>query len=135
LNKRIERATCKKFAKDMTIKMHSIEDDIGSLSGGNQQKAVLAKSLMSKPRVLIMDEPTRGIDVGAKAAIYNNMVELTKQGIAIIMISSELPELIGMADRIMVMAGGKIMGELDDRKEFSQQKILNMAFGGVLNES
>jgi ABC-type sugar transport system ATPase subunit len=90
---------------------------------------------MSKPRVLIMDEPTRGIDVGAKAAIYNNMVELTKQGIAIIMISSELPELIGMADRIMVMAGGKIMGELDDRKEFSQQKILNMAFGGVLNES
>jgi ABC-type sugar transport system ATPase subunit len=135
LNKRTEKTICKKFAKEMTIKMHNIEDDIGSLSGGNQQKAVLAKSLMSKPTVLIMDEPTRGIDVGAKAAIYNNMVELTKQGIAIIMISSELPELIGIADRIMVMAGGKIMGELSDRKEFSQQKILSMAFGGVLYES
>ncbi|MGB4406448.1 MAG: sugar ABC transporter ATP-binding protein [Sphaerochaeta sp.] len=134
LKKHTEKDICSKYANEMTIKMNSIEDDIGSLSGGNQQKAVLAKSLMSKPKVLIMDEPTRGIDVGAKAMIYNIMVDLAKQGIAIIMISSELPELIGVADRIMVMAGGKVMGEFTDRDDFSQHKILNMAFGGVLNE-
>ena len=135
INKPLEKTLCKKFAEEMTIKMNSIEEDIGSLSGGNQQKAVLAKSLMSKPKVLIMDEPTRGIDVGAKSTIYNIMVELAKQGIAIIMISSELPELIGMADRILVMASGKLMGELTDKNDFSQHKILGMAFGGVLNES
>ncbi|MFW5485495.1 MAG: sugar ABC transporter ATP-binding protein [Spirochaetaceae bacterium JB067] len=135
LNKPLEKKLCNRYAKEMTIKMNSIEEDIGSLSGGNQQKAVLAKSLMSKPKVLIMDEPTRGIDVGAKSTIYNIMIDLAKQGIAIIMISSELPELIGMADRILVMSGGKIMGELTDKKEFSQHKILSMAFGGVLNES
>jgi len=135
LNKPLEKSVCKKYSSDMNIKMNSIEEDIGSLSGGNQQKVVLAKSLMSKPKVLIMDEPTRGIDVGTKATIYNIMIELVKQGIAIIMISSELPELIGMADRILVMAGGKVMGELTDRDDFSQHKILNMAFGGVLNES
>ncbi|MGD1833640.1 MAG: sugar ABC transporter ATP-binding protein [Sphaerochaetaceae bacterium] len=135
LNKPLEKKLCNSYAKEMTIKMNSIEEDIGSLSGGNQQKAVLAKSLMSKPKVLIMDEPTRGIDVGAKSTIYNIMIDLAKQGIAIIMISSELPELIGMADRILVMSGGKIMGELTDKKEFSQHKILSMAFGGVLNES
>jgi ABC-type sugar transport system ATPase subunit len=135
LNKPLEKKVCNRFAKEMTIKMNSIEEDIGSLSGGNQQKAVLAKSLMSKPKVLIMDEPTRGIDVGAKSTIYNIMVELAKQGIAIIMISSELPELIGMADRILVMSSGKVMGELTDKKDFSQHKILSMAFGGVLNES
>lgn len=135
LRKREERVLCNRYAEDMVIKMNSIEDDIGSLSGGNQQKAVLAKSLMSQPKVLIMDEPTRGIDVGAKSTIYNIMVDLAKRGIAIIMISSELPELIGIADRIIVMAGGKVMGELTDREDFSQHTILNMAFGGVVNES
>jgi len=135
LKKPLEKTLCKKYAKEMTIKMNNIEEDIGSLSGGNQQKAVLAKCLMSKPKVLIMDEPTRGIDVGAKSTIYNIMIELAKQGIAIIMISSELPELIGVADRILVMAGGKVMGELTDRAEFSQHTILSMAFGGVPNES
>lgn len=135
LKKDVEKAVCSQYANDMTIKMKNIEQEIGSLSGGNQQKAVLAKCLMSKPKVLIMDEPTRGIDVGAKAMIYKIMVDLAKQGIAIIMISSELPELIGMADRIMVMAGGKIMGELTDRNDFSQHTILNMAFGGVSNEA
>jgi len=132
LRKKAEKEICSRYANEMTIRMASIEQDIGSLSGGNQQKAVLAKSLMSKPKVLIMDEPTRGIDVGAKSTIYNIMVGLAKQGIAIIMISSELPELIGVADRIMVMAGGKVMGELNDRNDFSQHKILNMAFGGVV---
>ncbi|QTQ12811.1 sugar ABC transporter ATP-binding protein [Treponema parvum] len=129
IRKYLEKKKCNKFADEVTVKMNGIEDEIGSLSGGNQQKVVLAKSLMSKPKVLIMDEPTRGIDVGAKATIYNIMVDLAKRGIAIIMISSELPELIGVADRILVMSGGKIMGELTDRKDFSQQTILSMAFG------
>ena len=135
IKKHEEKKACKQYAEEMTIKMNDIEDEIGSLSGGNQQKTVLAKSLMSEPKVLIMDEPTRGIDVGAKATIYNIMVDLAKRGIAIIMISSELPELIGVADRIIVMAGGKIMGELTDKKDFTQPRILNMAFGGLNNET
>ena len=77
-----------------------------------------------------MDEPTRGIDVGAKAAIYHIMIELAKQGIAIIMISSELPELIGMSDRVMVMSGGKVTGVLEGEEAASQQEIMNLAFGG-----
>ena len=104
--------------------------DKSSLSGGNQQKVVLAKCLLSDPKVLIMDEPTRGIDVGAKAAIYKIMVGLAEQGIAIIMISSEMPELIGMSDRIIVMSGGKIRGELEGQEAQSQQTIMNLAFGG-----
>ena len=110
--------------------MNGIEDTVSSLSGGNQQKVVLAKCLLSDPKVLIMDEPTRGIDVGAKAAIYNIMVGLAEQGIAIIMISSEMPELIGMSDRVVVMAGGKVRGELEGEEAASQQAIMNLAFGG-----
>ena len=85
---------------------------------------------MSEPKVLIMDEPTRGIDVGAKAAIYNIMIDLAKQGIAIIMISSEMPELIGMSDRVMVMANGRVKGELEGEETACQQAIMNLAFGG-----
>ncbi len=114
----------------MATKMNGIEDMVSSLSGGNQQKVVLAKCLLSDPKVLIMDEPTRGIDVGAKAAIYHIMIELAKQGIAIIMISSELPELIGMSDRVMVMSGGKVTGVLEGEEAASQQEIMNLAFGG-----
>jgi ABC-type sugar transport system ATPase subunit len=115
----------------MTVKMNSIADMVVNLSGGNQQKVVLAKCLMSKPRVIILDEPTRGIDVGAKAGIYNMMVELTKQGIAIIMISSEMPELIGMSDRILVLSNGRIRGEYKDKKAISQEAILKLALEGV----
>ena len=97
--------------------MNGIDDLVSSLSGGNQQKVVLAKCLMSEPKVLIMDEPTRGIDVGAKAAIYNIMIDLAQQGIAIIMISSEMPELIGMSDRIMVMANGKVKESWKAKKQ------------------
>ena len=114
----------------MATKMNGIDDLVSSLSGGNQQKVVLAKCLMSEPKVLIMDEPTRGIDVGAKAAIYNIMIDLAKQGIAIIMISSEMPELIGMSDRVMVMANGRVKGELEGEETASQQAIMNLAFGG-----
>ena len=130
VNKPKEKSMAKEFTEKMATKMNGIEDLVSSLSGGNQQKVVLAKCLMSEPKVLIMDEPTRGIDVGAKAAIYNIMIDLAKQGIAIIMISSEMPELIGMSDRIMVMAGGKVRGVLDADEKPSQQEILNLAFGG-----
>lgn len=130
INKPKEKKVCDEMAKKMTTKMNGIEDSVDSLSGGNQQKVVLAKSLLSAPKVLIMDEPTRGIDVGAKATIYNIMVDLAKQGMAIIMISSEMPELIGMSDRVMVMAGGKVTGELEGSEAQSQQTILKLALGG-----
>lgn len=130
IRKRKEKKLCGEYAERMTTKMNSIEEPAGSLSGGNQQKVVLAKCLMSEPRVLIMDEPTRGIDVGAKAKIYNIMLEMARQGIAIIMISSEMPELIGMSDRVMVMSAGKMTGELVGEEAKSQNAILKLALGG-----
>ncbi len=102
---------------------------VQTLSGGNQQKVVLAKWLMAKPTVLILDEPTRGIDVGAKYEIYKLMTELARRGIGIIMISSELPEFIGMCDRAYVMFGGRITGELS-REEMTQERIVMLSTGG-----
>ena len=131
LNHQKERELVKGITKQVTVKMNGIGDTAGTLSGGNQQKVVLAKCLLSKPRVLILDEPTRGIDVGAKAEIYNMMVELARSGIAIVMISSEMPELIGMSDRILVMAGGRITGEFTDVANASQEDILKLALGGA----
>jgi len=125
-----EKKICYEYAKEMTTKMNGIDDLAGSLSGGNQQKVVLAKSMLSAPKVLIMDEPTRGIDVGAKAKIYSLMLDMAKQGIAIIMISSEMPELIGMSDRVVVMSGGRVTGELEGEEAKSQQTILKLALGG-----
>jgi ABC-type sugar transport system ATPase subunit len=131
LNHIKERGICNKKAEEMTVKMNSIADIIVNLSGGNQQKVVLAKCLMSKPKVIILDEPTRGIDVGAKFTIYNMMIALVNQGIAIIMISSEMPELIGMSDRIIVMSNGRIRGEYNDKDKISQEAILKLALEGV----
>jgi ribose transport system ATP-binding protein len=102
---------------------------VQNLSGGNQQKLVLAKWLFTGSKVLIFDEPTRGIDVGAKSEIYKLMNELAAQGVAIIMISSELPEVLGMSDRILVMHEGRIAGELS-RAEATQEKIMHLATGG-----
>ena len=130
INKVKEIQLAKQYTEEMSTKMNGIGDLVSSLSGGNQQKVVLAKCLMSDPKVLIMDEPTRGIDVGAKATIYNIMINLAKQGIAIIMISSEMPELIGMSDRVIVMAEGEVKGELVGEEAKSQQTIMNLAFGG-----
>jgi ribose transport system ATP-binding protein len=98
------------------------------LSGGNQQKVVLAKWLASSPKILIMDEPTRGIDVGAKAEVHALMSELARAGMGIIMISSELPEILGMSDRILVMHEGQVAGILE-RSEASQEKIMAYASG------
>ena len=91
------------------------------MSGGNQQKIVIAKWLLHNPEVLILDEPTRGIDVGAKYEIYKIMSDLAEQGVAIIMISSEMPEIIGMCDRVAVMSNGKVTGELES-EEITQEK-------------
>ena len=113
----------------MRVKAPSIETETYTLSGGNQQKVVLAKWMMANPKVFIMDEPTRGIDVGAKFEIYNIMNEIISENKSIIFISSELPELLGMCDRIYVVHEGRITGELS-RKEFSQEKVMNYATGG-----
>lgn len=128
LDKRKELETDLKLAKDLRVKMHSIDEDTGHLSGGNQQKVVLGKWMLTDAKVMIFDEPTRGIDVGAKYEIYKLMCDMAEQGVAIVMISSEMPELIGMCDRILVMADGKIQGELH-REEVTQEKILTLATG------
>ena len=110
----------------LSIKTPSSKTTIQSLSGGNQQKVIISRWLANNPDVLIMDEPTRGIDVGAKYEIYQIMINLAKQGKAIIMISSEMPELIGMSDRIMVMCNGRITGEVSG-EEATQENIMSLA--------
>ena len=128
INKHKELHECEKVAKKVNIKCSSLHDVVNSLSGGNQQKVVISKSLLSKPKVLILDEPTRGIDVGAKYEIYKLMNQLANEGVAIIMVSSELPEILGMSDRILVMSEGKCTGILD-RKNATQEKIMTLATG------
>jgi len=111
---------------DLGVRPPEPELDAGSLSGGNQQKVVLAKWLMARPKVIVFDEPTRGIDVGAKAEIYARMREIAKQGVGIVMASSDLPELLGMSDRILVMHEGRMTGELL-RTEASEEAIMRLA--------
>lgn len=115
--------------KKMKVKSPSIDTPIQGLSGGNQQKVVIGKNLLRNPKVLILDEPTRGIDVGAKYEIYKYMFELVKKGISIIMISSELPEVLGLSDRVMVMHEGEVKGILEN-KNLTQEIIMNTAIGG-----
>ncbi len=114
------------YKDSLTIKTPSVEQKIQNLSGGNQQKVSLAKWLFVKPDLLILDEPTRGIDVGAKFEIYTIMNDLVEQGMSIIMISSELPEVLGMSDRVYVVSEGKITGELPI-EEATQEKIMHLA--------
>jgi ABC-type sugar transport system ATPase subunit len=128
LDKRKEKDVSQKFYNKMRVKAEGIGTNIMSLSGGNQQKIVLAKWLMKDLKVLILDEPTRGVDVGAKVEIYNIITELAQKGMAIIMVSSDLPELLGMCDRFIVLARGKIYGEIE-RKDVSQEKIMLAATG------
>ena len=118
------------IAKDqvanLQIKTPSLETKIIELSGGNQQKVLLARWLVSNPKVLILDEPTRGIDVGAKSEIYKLITELANKGLGILLISSELPEIIGLSDNIIVMREGKITGFLT-KQEATEEKILTLA--------
>lgn len=111
------------FRKKMNIKSPSILQKTGNLSGGNQQKVVLSKWIYTEPDVLILDEPTRGIDVGAKYEIYTIINRLVDEGKSVIIISSELPEILGMSDRVYVMNEGRIVGELD-RSQASQESIM-----------
>lgn len=126
LNAKKENGTVQAICDRMRVKTPTLDTSVDSLSGGNQQKVVLAKWMLRNPDVLIVDEPTRGIDVGAKYEIYKLMSELASEKKAIIMISSELPELLGMCDRIYVMAKGKISGELS-RQDFTQENIMKLA--------
>lgn len=121
-----EKDICNEFISRLRIATPDIEKEVKYLSGGNQQKVVLSKWLMVNSDIIIFDEPTRGIDVGAKAEIYKLLNDLAANGKAIIMISSELPEILGMCDRILVMHNGRIAGELD-RSEANQEKIMNYA--------
>ena len=122
----VERTVADDYMRRLRIKAFSRSVVVSSLSGGNQQKVVLAKWLLADPDIIIFDEPTRGIDVGAKRDIYLFIGELVKQGKAVILVSSEIPELMGLADRILVMAAGRITGELK-RSEFSQERIMQHA--------
>lgn len=128
LNFKRERVLVDKAIKSISIKTPSKDTLVDSLSGGNQQKVIVAKWLMGEPDILIMDEPTRGIDVGAKAEIYKIMDQLAKSGKSIIMISSEMPELLGMSDRIVVVHNGEVKGEFM-RDECTQESLLECAIG------
>jgi len=134
LDFRQERATAARFVHQLAIKTPSLETPVGNLSGGNQQKVALARWLAAEPVLLILDEPTQGVDVGAKAEIHRLMSELAGAGLAIVMISSELPEVLGMSDRIAVMHGGTIAGVLD-RAEATQESILERALGHVAEKA
>jgi ribose transport system ATP-binding protein len=126
IQRRKEIEAVETVRRDLSIKMASLEQEVQYLSGGNQQKVVLAKWLVTSPAVVILDEPTRGIDVGAKFEIYLLMRRLTDRGVAILMISSELPEILGMSDRILVMRDGRIAGELSP-EEATEARIIALA--------
>ena len=127
LNQRKERDEAAEYIDKLKIKISNQEQPVEDLSGGNQQKVVLAKWLARHADIIIMDEPTRGIDVGAKYEIYQIMNQLTAVGKAIIMVSSELPEILGMSDRIIVMHEGRVRGEITDVAGATQEGILSMA--------
>ena len=127
----------KKLAEDvlaeLATKYNSIEDNTSSLSGGNQQKVALAKWLVADCKCIILDEPTRGVDVGAKVEIYKNINDLAEQGVAIVMISSEMTEIIGMCDRALIMRQGMVVGELD-RSELAEDRLIRYSMGVNENE-
>jgi putative multiple sugar transport system ATP-binding protein len=124
-----EQQVAEEYRRAMSIRTPSVFQKVVNLSGGNQQKVVLSKWLFADPQVLILDEPTRGIDVGAKFEIYTIMKDLAAQGRGVVMISSEMPELLGMCDRIYVMNEGRIVGELS-RDEASQERIMSLIIRG-----
>jgi ribose transport system ATP-binding protein len=122
------------YVDKLDIRTPSLRQRIRNLSGGNQQKVIIARWLTLKPRVLILDEPTRGVDVGAKAEIHRLMRQLAQEGVAVLMISSELPEILGVSDRMIVMHEGRVTGRFD-RGEATQDMIMHAATGGDNNAS
>jgi rhamnose transport system ATP-binding protein len=130
----VERTAAFGAARQMEVRANNIWQKARELSGGNQQKIVLAKWLATKPRIMILDEPTRGIDVGTKAAVHALMSKLASEGMAILMISSELPEVLGMSDRVIVMREGHLTGHFT-RAEATQEKIISAATQAVATGS
>jgi ribose transport system ATP-binding protein len=128
-----ERAAVNEFIGSFRIKTPGMGQEIGNLSGGNQQKVAIAKGLLNSPRVLILDEPTRGVDVGAKREIYELINRFKARGMSILLVSSEMPEVMGMSDRIMVMHNGQVTGEFS-RAEATEEKLMTAAFGQTAEE-
>jgi rhamnose transport system ATP-binding protein len=128
VKRRAERAAVQEFLRRLLVRLQSAAQEVAALSGGNQQKIVLGRSLMPGPKVLILDEPTRGIDVVAKAEVHNIIDRLAHEGLAVLLISSELPEILGMSDRILVMRGGALEGSLD-RGTASEERLVAMVAG------
>jgi ABC-type sugar transport system ATPase subunit len=126
INQQVEGKLADEYIKKLRVKTASRMSPVSSLSGGNQQKVVLAKWLLTEPDIIIFDEPTRGIDVGAKGEIYMLIGGLAKKGKGVLVISSEMPEIMGLSDRILVMCEGRLKGELH-RKDFSQEAIMAYA--------
>jgi len=129
VNTKYENKETTNYIKGLSIKTPGLDQEVSNLSGGNQQKVLISRWLATKPQVLILDEPTRGVDVGAKAEIYSIMNQLAKDGVSIIMISSDLPEVINMSDRIAVMCKGEIKAILN-KEQFNQETIMHYATGG-----
>jgi len=123
-----EAVRSEEFFRGLRVKASGLDVRVGGLSGGNQQKVVLGKALMTEPRVVLLDEPTRGIDVGAKLEVYELINRLAGEGKAVILVSSELPELMGMSDRIIQLAKGEMGGEFR-RGEWTEEKLLGAAMG------
>ena len=134
INDGAERRIAGALVDRLRIRTPSLDASVSNLSGGNQQKVVLARWLARRPKVLILDEPTRGVDVGAKAEIYRLIAELAAEGIALLVISSEMPELLGLADRILVMAGGRVFAEMP-REEANEERILSLAMAEHLTKN
>jgi ribose transport system ATP-binding protein len=132
IRRAIERREAARWAKTLAVRCRDLEQPVGELSGGNQQKAVIAKWLLRDSDVLIFDEPTRGIDVGARFEIYALLSDLAARGKAIIVVSSDLAELLSLADRIAVMSAGRLAGILE-RDACSQDEIMNAALSGYQN--
>ena len=132
INKKKEQELVNKGIEELRIRCFGPQHECNNLSGGNQQKVIFAKWIYTNPKVLILDEPTRGVDIGAKKEIYNIINELAAKGVAIIMVSSELPEVLGMSDRVMVVREGEVRGILN-KEEANQESIMTLATGGELN--
>ena len=126
INRKAEHKAAEEGVKKLNVKTHSVDARVGNLSGGNQQKVILAKWLALNPRVLILDEPTRGIDVGAKAEIYSLLRALAKEGVAIVAISSDMEEVLGISDRVAVMHEGSLTGILE-RQDLNEEAIMKLA--------
>jgi rhamnose transport system ATP-binding protein len=125
-----EFALARRYASTLDLRARSLSQEVGTLSGGNQQKVVIGKWLATEPQVIILDEPTKGIDVASKAAVHAFMRELTANGAAVIMVSSELPEILGMSDRVNVMRQGRIVDRFD-RRGLSAERLAAAATGNV----